>query len=144
LAIQRDPPGLRSAGLLFCAKAFLLHCRYVKKQDFMCQNWYAVIGQTLDIVGFLTIVFEWYHQYKRDHDRRMGELEKAYERNSAEILGRLFPDQDKDKMMWREFQNLFLREWKWRRKVFFTGACLVIFGFAFQVLGNWPHAFNSC
>jgi len=46
--------------------------------------------------------------------------------------------------MWREFQKLFLREWRWRRKVFFTGATLVVLGFVFQVLGNWPHAFNSC
>jgi hypothetical protein len=57
----------------------------------MCQNWYAVIGQTLDIIGFLTIAFEWYHQYKRDHERRIGELEKAYERNSAELLGQPIP-----------------------------------------------------
>jgi len=110
----------------------------------MCQNWYAVVGQTLDIIGFMTIAIEWYHQYKRDHDRRIVELEKAYERSSAERLGQPFPDQDEDRMMWREFQKLFLREWRWRRKVFFTGAGLVILGFVFQVLGNWPHAFKSC
>jgi hypothetical protein len=114
------------------------------KVGIMCQNWYAVIGQTLDIIGFLTIAFEWYHQYRRDHDRRISELEKAYERNSAELLGQAMPDQDEDRMMWREFQKLFLREWRWRRKVFLSGATLVIIGFIFQVLGNWPHAFKSC
>jgi hypothetical protein len=46
------------------------------------------------------------------------------------------PDQDEDRAMWREFQRLFLREWRWRRKVFFTGAGLVILGFLFQVLGT--------
>jgi hypothetical protein len=110
----------------------------------MCQAWYAVLGQTFDVIGFLIIAFEWYHQYQRDHSRRIGELEKAYERNLAERVGHPIPDQDEDKMMWREFQKLFLREWRWRRKVFFTGAGLVIAGFAFQVLGNWPHAFKAC
>jgi len=74
----------------------------------------------------------------------MDQLQKAYERNSADILGQPVPDQDEDKLMWREFQRLFLHEWRWRRKVFFTGATLIILGFVFQVLGNWPHAFNSC
>jgi len=110
----------------------------------MCQSWYAVIGQTLDVIGFLIIAVEWYHQYRREHDRRMDLLQKAYERNSAEILGQPIPEQDEDKLMWREFQKLFMREWRWRRKVFFTGATLVILGFAFQVLGNWPHAIPSC
>jgi hypothetical protein len=64
--------------------------------------------------------------------------------NSAEILGQPIPDQDEDKLMWREFQKLFLREWRWRRKVFVTGASLIVLGFVFQVLGNRPHAFNSC
>ena len=37
----------------------------------MCQNWYSIIGQSLDVVGFLIIAFEWFHQFKRDHDRRI-------------------------------------------------------------------------
>jgi hypothetical protein len=110
----------------------------------MCQNWYAVIGQFLDVVGFLIIAFEWHHQFKRDHDRRIGELQRAYERNAAEQCGEPPPEQDEDAAMWREFQKLFLAEWRWRRKVFFTGAGLVILGFLFQVLGNWPHAFKAC
>lgn len=53
----------------------------------MCQNWFSILGQLLDVVGFLTIAIEWHHQFKRDHDRRIGELQKAYERQSAELLG---------------------------------------------------------
>jgi hypothetical protein len=34
----------------------------------MCQNWYSIFGQCLDVVGFLIIAFEWFHQFKRDHD----------------------------------------------------------------------------
>jgi hypothetical protein len=110
----------------------------------ICQNWYSVIGQLFDVVGFLTIAVEWYHQYRRDHDRRIGELQKAYERQSAEFNGEPLPDQDEDRLMWREFQKLFLKEWRWRRKVFLIGAGLVVLGFIFQVLGSWPHLFRAC
>lgn len=110
----------------------------------MCQNWFSVIGQTLDVVGFLIIVWEWFHQFKRDHDRRIDELEKASERQQAMYVGRQPPPQDEDALMWREFQKLFLKEWRWRRRVFFTGAGLVVLGFIFQVLGNWPHLFRAC
>jgi hypothetical protein len=96
------------------------------------------------VAGFLIIAFEWYHQFRRDHERRIGELEKARERNAAEMRGELPPEQDEDAAMWREFQKLFLKEWRWRRKVFITGAGLVIVGFVFQALGSWPHAFKAC
>lgn len=110
----------------------------------MCQNWFSVIGQLFDVVGFLVIAWEWFHQFQRDHDRRIRELEKASQRQQASYEGRRPPPQDEDAAMWREFQRLFLKEWRWRRKVFFTGAGLVILGFLFQVLGNWPHLIRSC
>ena len=31
--------------------------------------------------------------------------------------------------MWRHFQKLFLKEWWFRGKIFYTGVVLVIFGF---------------
>ena len=110
----------------------------------MCQNWYAIVGQLLDVVGFLIVALEWHHQFKRDHDRRMGELQKAYEKKSAELNGLPYEEPDRDEDNWRIFQKLFLAEWQWRRKVFFTGAGLVILGFIFQVLGNWPHLLRVC
>lgn len=110
----------------------------------MCQNWFSIIGQALDVVGFLIIAYEWYHVFKREHERRIGELQNAYERNAAAERGGLAPDQDEDATMWREFQRLFLVEWAWRRRVFLTGAALVILGFVFQALGNWPKLFPAC
>jgi hypothetical protein len=110
----------------------------------MCQNWYAIIGQLLDVVGFIIIAIEWHHQFKRDHDRRIGELQKAYEQQAAENAGEVYDDADSDKYNWRIYQKLFLTEWEWRRNVFYTGASLVILGFLFQALGNWPHLFRSC
>jgi hypothetical protein len=110
----------------------------------MCQNWYSIIGQLLDVVGFLIIAVEWHHQFKRDHDRRIGELQKAYERQAAELRRESYEDPDRDVDNWRIYQRLFLEEWNWRRKVFYTGAGLVVLGFLFQVLGNWPHLFMAC
>lgn len=110
----------------------------------MCQNWYSVVGQILDVIGFMTIAWEWYHQYKRDHDQRIGELQKAYEQQAAEDEGRVYEDYDGDKYNWNMYQKLFLEEWRWRRKVFLTGSTFVVVGFIFQVLGNWPHAFRAC
>src|SRR5260370_9418167 len=60
----------------------------------MCQNWFSVIGQTFDVIGFLIIAFEWYHQFWRDHERRIGELQKAYERQTALYQGEQVPEQD--------------------------------------------------
>jgi hypothetical protein len=37
-----------------------------------------------------------------------------------------------------------MAEWLWRRRVFLTGAALVITGFIFQALGNWPHLIKAC
>jgi hypothetical protein len=110
----------------------------------MCQNWYAIIGQLLDVVGFLIIAIEWHHQFKRDHDRRIGELQKAYDQQAAELNGEKYEDPNNDVDNWRMYQKLFLEEWNWRRKVFYAGAGMVIVGFLFQVLGNWPHAFKAC
>jgi hypothetical protein len=110
----------------------------------MCQSWFSIIGELFDVVGFLIIAVEWHHQFERDHYRRIGELQKAYERQAAELRGEVYEDPDEDKSNWRMFQKLFIEEWKWRRKVFFTGAGLIILGFIFQVLGNWPHLIRSC
>jgi hypothetical protein len=110
----------------------------------VCQNWYSIIGQCLDVVGFLIIAIEWHHQFKRDHDRRIDQLQKASEQQNAERTSEKYEDSDNDVDNWRIFQKLFIKEWEWRRKVFFTGAGLVILGFIFQVLGNWPHLFNAC
>ncbi|UGY23689.1 MULTISPECIES: hypothetical protein [Bradyrhizobium] len=104
----------------------------------MCQDWCSVIGQVLDLVGFSFIAWEWFHQLKRDHGRRMGELQKAYDQQSAELEGRKYVDADADKDNWRIYQPLFLKEWAWRRTMFIFGAGCFLLGIIFQVLGSWP------
>jgi hypothetical protein len=51
--------------------------------------------------------------------------------------------------MWREFQKLFLQEWRWRGRVFYFGVALVVLGFLGQLLGSFPggvpfFGFKSC
>jgi hypothetical protein len=87
----------------------------------MCQNWYAIVGNGFEVVGFLIIAFEWYHQFKRDYERRLDKLQTAYERQSAEILGRPYEDPDNDKDNWRMFQKLFREGMNWRLKVYYSG-----------------------
>jgi hypothetical protein len=105
----------------------------------MCQQWFSVIGLTLDAIGFLIIAFEWRHVFWREHERRIYELQHDYERHSTELRGQTYEDpREADYAMWREFQKLFLKEWRYRRKLFYSGVILVVLGFCGQTLGSWP------
>ena len=109
------------------------------------QQWFSVVGLCLDVIGFLTIAIEWHHGFVRDHDKRIGERSLAYERNAEEARG----EGDDDKLMWREFQKLFLQEWRWRGRVFYFGVALVVLEFLGQLLGSFPggvpfFGFKSC
>jgi hypothetical protein len=105
----------------------------------MCQQWFSVAGLIFDVIGFLTIAWEWHHMFQRDRSNRIHELGEARERSIAEREERPYKAIDDDAMMWRVFQKLFLQEWRWRAKVFFTGVVLVIIGFLGQLLGSWPY-----
>ena len=110
----------------------------------MCQQWFSIAGLSLDIIGFLLIAFEWRHVFWREHERRIYELEQDYERSRAEQQGQTYEDSRRsDYTMWREFQKLFLKEWRFRRKVFYTGVVLVVLGFLGQSLGSWPYHISS-
>jgi hypothetical protein len=116
----------------------------------MCQQWFSVAGLAFDIVGFLLIAFEWRHVFRREHERRIDELGHDYERSRAEGAGIPYEDpRGSDHTMWREFQKLFLKEWRYRRKIFYAGVVLVVLGFIGQTLGSWPAGvpfigFKSC
>ena len=116
----------------------------------MCQQWFSVAGLAFDILGFLIIAFEWRHVFWREHERRIYELEHDHERSRAERAGKDYEDPRRsDYTMWREFQKLFLKEWRFRRKLFYFGVALVVLGFLGQTLGSWPSGvpmlgFKSC
>jgi hypothetical protein len=115
----------------------------------MCQQWFSVVGQILDVIGFLTIAWEWHHMFSRDRRRRIAELEEARNRSMSAQLAVPHMPIDQDAAMWRVFQKLFLREWRWRGRVFGAGVVLIILGFLGQVLGSFPGGvpilgFKSC
>ncbi len=105
----------------------------------MCQQWFSVAGQTCDIAGFLLIAFEWRHMFLRERERRLYELQHDYDRTRAEYSGEEWSDpRGADHTMWREFQKLFIKEWRMRGRIFYGGVILVVIGFTFQVMGSWP------
>jgi hypothetical protein len=116
----------------------------------MCQQWFSVAGLLFDIVGFLLIAFEWRHMFIRERDRRMSELDQDYERSRAEYAGNTYEDpRSADYTMARPFSKLFMKEWRYRGSLFYTGVVLVIIGFLGQTAGSWPGGvpflnFNSC
>jgi hypothetical protein len=52
----------------------------------MCQQWFSVLGQTSDVVGFLLIVTEWHHMFVRDVYMRQKRIERDYEKRAAGLL----------------------------------------------------------
>jgi len=104
-----------------------------------CQQWFSVIGLVFDIVGFLLIVFEWRHMFIRERNRRMEELDNDYERSRGERFGQTYNDpRSADYTMARLFSKLFMQEWRYRGRLFYSGVVLVIIGFVGQVVGSWP------
>jgi hypothetical protein len=91
----------------------------------MCQQWLSIVGLLLDIVGFLVIAFEWRHMYVRERERRMDELHHDYERSRAEIRGEEYADpRSGDHTMARLFSKLFMKEWRYRGRLFYGGVVL--------------------
>lgn len=111
----------------------------------MCQNWYSVTGQVLDIMGFLTIAWEWWRYAYRDLGADIaGQIEVMLERRQAEHEERAYEDTRGFELHSRHVQQEYWKEYFRRGRIFAVGATLVIFGFVFQVLGNIPHLFKSC
>ena len=105
----------------------------------MCQQWFSVIGLVFDIVGFLLIVFEWRHMFIRERNRRMEQLHYDYERSRVERSEQTYNDpRSGDYTMARLFSKLFMQEWRYRGRLFYSGVVLVIIGFVGRVVGSWP------
>jgi hypothetical protein len=116
----------------------------------MCQQWFSVAGLLFDVVGFLLIAFEWQQVFWREHETRIDELGHDQERSKAERTGESYEDPRRsDYTKSRTIQKLFLKEWRFRRKLFYCGVALVVSGFVGQTIGGWPHSllfsfFRSC
>lgn len=111
----------------------------------MCQSWYSVIGQLLDVMGFLLLAFEWHMMFTREIEERNTRVQAGYDRSAAEAKGWKYKDPTAgDYTMWRPFSKFIQEDKKRRQVIFFAGVTLIVLGFLFQVLGNWPHLFRSC
>ena len=116
----------------------------------MCQQWFSVVGLLFDVVGFLLIAFEWQQVFRREHETRIDELGHDHERSKAERIGESYEDPRRsDYTKSRKFHKLFLKEWRFRRKLFYCGVALVVLGFVGQTIGGWPHSlmfsfFRNC
>ena len=85
----------------------------------MCQQWFTVAGLIFDAAGFLLIAFEWRHVFQREHEMRIDELEHDSERHGAKLRGEKYEDPRRgDYTVWREFQRLFLKEWRLGKNCF--------------------------
>ena len=105
----------------------------------MCQQWFSVVGNLTEIVGFLLVVREWYHVFSLDALQRRNRIERDYNRTRAEQEGRRWVDPSSaDHTMWREFQRLLIRDLRYRKRIFFGGSALIVFGAFLQIAGNWP------
>jgi hypothetical protein len=122
----------------------------VQEGQSMCQQWFSVVGLLFDIVGFLLIAFEWQQVFWREHETRIDDLGHDRERSKAERIGETYEDpRSSDYTKSKKFHRLFLKEWRFRRKLFYYGVALVVLGFAGQTIGAWPHGlvfsfFRSC
>ncbi len=105
----------------------------------VCQQWFSVVGNLTEIVGFLLVVREWYHVFSVDALQRRNRIERDFERTRTEQEGRKWVDPSSaDHTMWREFQRLLIRDLRYRKRIFFGGSALVVFGACLQMAGNWP------
>jgi hypothetical protein len=106
----------------------------------MCHNWFSIVGLCFDIVGFLLIASEWHHVFTHEYRNRLFELEHDSERTRAERQGQEYEDpRGADHTMWRDIQRVFVKDWKFRRLLFYVGVGLVLLGFIGQVLGSLPN-----
>ena len=105
----------------------------------MCQQWFSVVGNLTEIVGFLLVVREWYHVFSLDALQRRNRIERYYERTCAETEGREWVDPSSaEHRMWREFRRLLNRDLRYRRRIFFGGSALIVLEAILQMAGNWP------
>jgi hypothetical protein len=110
----------------------------------MCQNWYSVIGQVLDVIGFLTIAWEWRFGYRDIGADITSKIEAMLDKKAAAHAGEPYVDNSGYELQYRHVQQWIWEEYSKRGWIFLTGVVLVVLGFLFQLLGNWPHLFRSC
>lgn len=103
-----------------------------------------LIGQFLDVVGFLTIAWEWRYAYRDVGAEMADKIDVMLDKRAAEHAGEEYVETRDFEITSRHVQQWMWQEWRHRGHLFSIGVALVILGFVFQVLGSWPHLFRSC
>jgi hypothetical protein len=122
----------------------------VRKGWKCANNKLSVAGLVLDVIGFLIIAFEWRHTYLHSAFLRETQVQEDHDRTKADEQGKNYEDSTQaDASMWRHTQRENLKDNRYRARLFFVGAVLVIFGFLGQTLGSLPHGipffgFGNC
>ena len=94
----------------------------------MCQQWFSVVGNLTEIVGFLLVVREWYHVFSLDALQRRNRIERfklQEEPRRPKVENGLIPVV-RNTEMWRELRRLLNRDLRYRRRIFFGGSALVV------------------
>jgi len=105
----------------------------------MCQQWWSVIGLLAELIGFLLVAREWYHVFKLDELGRRNRIEEDYERVRAEAQGKEWVSpSSKDYTHAKDFDRMLTRDIKYRSRLFFGGAVLIVLGMILQMVGSWP------
>lgn len=110
----------------------------------MCQNWYSVIGQVLDVIGFLTIAWEWHYGYEDIGAEIVEKLNERLQEQDLEEAEQYGMEPTANSLQSRYVREEYWKEYYRRGNIFRLGVTLVVLGFIFQVLGSWPHLFRSC
>jgi hypothetical protein len=114
----------------------------------MCQQWVSIAGLVFDVVGFLIIAVEWRHVFEHSVALRQDAVQRDYEL-MAEGEEATRARREADASMWRNTQRENRKDNQLRRRMFYTGAALVVLGFVGQLIGSFPHGqswfgFASC
>lgn len=105
----------------------------------MCQQWFSVIGQTLDVIGFLFIASEWRHVFMHTREVGLRQIHEEAKRALTASLGKDPIDRTGEKFeKWNAIQDEFIEDWTYRGRIFKYGVTLVVLGFVFQAMGSWP------
>jgi hypothetical protein len=143
-ANSKKPLARAACGPLAGKKSLSLHFNVFWLPDLevgMCQQWFAMVGLTAEVIGFLMIAYEWHETFKHLVLSRDNAVELDYIRTTqGEEAAKA--REEADASMWRNTQRENHRDNAHKMRLFGWGVALVIFGYLGQLIGSLPYAFS--
>jgi hypothetical protein len=102
----------------------------------MCQQWLSVLGLILDVVGVLMIVSEWHIMFRRHIAQSIVEIDALY----ARLRNELTPPHEEEPhwSMGRHMLMGLAEDVRYRGRLVYWGAGILVLGFVLQALGALP------